>query len=173
RRYGGIPVSGTQAYGSALRSVLRAFWLVWLLLLAHSIASGAALLWGEPPVAVPVEVSLVGTTLVVPVDVVARFGGRFYADGAVTIVHLEGNEVQFEPGRAHALANGREVSLPLPPQMADDTLWVPLRTVAEHLLEARISYRMGDVHLVPWGSARLVVRDLAPSKPDLEQGDGK
>lgn len=166
-------MSGTQAYGSALRSVLRAFWLVWLLLLAHSIASGASLLWGEPPVAVPVEVRLVGTTLVVPVDVVERFGGRFYADGAVTIVHLEGNEVQFEPGRAHALANGREVSLPLPPQMADDTLWVPLRTVAEHLLEARISYRMGDVHLVPWGSARLVVRDLAPSKPDLEQGDGK
>lgn len=161
---------GTQPHDPECKPIRRAFLFVWIiLLLTSAAASGTTLLWGDPPVELPVKLRLEGTTPMVPVTLIDQFGGTVRTIDRVADVHVGGKSIRFEVGIARAVVNEREIGLPASPQADGDTLWVPLRTLAEHLLEARISYRKGDVHLVPWGAVTFGSPTVTASTVEMSE----
>lgn len=161
---------GTRAHGPASRSILRVLSFIGTFFLFVSIpVSSASLLWGNPPVDLGAELRLIGGTLMVPISIVQQFGGSVeLIDGRVT-VRLNGQLAYFDSGETVATVNGHAINLPQAAHEDAGALWVPLRTLAEHMLEARISYRQGNVHLVPWSSVSLVGLDLARNERPIPQ----
>src|SRR5690606_7472139 len=84
-----------------------------------------------------------------PIDVMEYLGGTVTVNADGVLARLDADGMLFIPGRNEAYLNQTHVALPAPAMQQSGTLWVPLRSLAEHLLKARLAFRAGDLHLIP------------------------
>lgn len=148
--------------------VLGLHFLALVLWLGASLpAQGMQVLWGDPPVVLPVEAEFAGTTLMVPVDLVAQLGGSVRRTGNSLEADLGGRTLRFTVGQTEAHLDGRTVALPRAPELRSDVAWVPLRSLADHLLEARLAFAGGAIQLVPWQPLTAPAPVAGPAAPAL------
>src|SRR5690606_27338805 len=85
-------------------------------------ASAMTLFWGEPPTPLPVDLTMVEATVMVPVSVVEHLGGSVALAGDTVVAQLGGDTLRFTAGQREADLNGTHLLLPAIPTTVEGDL---------------------------------------------------
>lgn len=137
----------------------KRYYILWAVALFIIIWSGVGqartltLTWGTPALTLQAKAQLIGSSFFVSAEFIEELGGTVSRQGDT--IHLTYNDESMEIfiHKQRAEVNNTIVSMATYEQ--DDSVWLSLRSLADHLLRARLSFAGNTLRLLPWSSSSL------------------